>query len=68
MSPFWTVPIIAVSAYVGDKAWCDRAKAAGCNECVGKPVDFDALERLLGDTIERSRGRLLAVLDASPPD
>ena len=37
------VPIIAVSAYVGDKDWCDRAKASGCNECVAKPVNYDAL-------------------------
>jgi two-component system cell cycle response regulator DivK len=37
------VPIIAVSAYVGDKDWCDRAKASGCNECVGKPVSYEAL-------------------------
>ena len=37
------VPIIAVSAYVGDKDWCDRAKASGCNECVGKPVNYEAL-------------------------
>jgi CheY-like chemotaxis protein len=37
------VPIIAVSAYVGDRDWCDRAKASGCNECVGKPVNYDTL-------------------------
>lgn len=37
------VPIIAVSAYVGDKEWCDRAKASGANECIGKPVSYDAL-------------------------
>ena len=41
------VPIIALSAYMHDKAWCARAKAAGCNECVGKPVDYDDLERVI---------------------
>ena len=37
------VPIIAVSAYVGDREWCDRAKASGANECLGKPVNYEAL-------------------------
>jgi CheY-like chemotaxis protein len=41
------VPIIAVSAYVGDKEWCDKAKAAGCNECIGKPIDLEALDDVL---------------------
>jgi CheY-like chemotaxis protein len=42
------VPIVAVSAYVGEGDWCDRAKAAGCNEWIGKPVDFGALNVILG--------------------
>lgn len=41
------VPIVAVSAYLTDKSWCDRAIAAGCDDCVAKPVDFDALDRVL---------------------
>ena len=41
------VPIVAVSAYVRDKAWCDRAIEAGCNGCVPKPIDFDALDNVL---------------------
>lgn len=41
------VPIIALSAYGKDKAWCDRAKAAGCNACIGKPVDYEDLERVI---------------------
>ena len=42
-----TVPIVAVSAYVRDKAWCDRAIEAGCNGCIPKPVDFDSLDIVL---------------------
>jgi CheY-like chemotaxis protein len=41
------IPVIAVSAYVGDKAWSDRAFEAGCNECVLKPVDSKKLAALL---------------------
>ena len=41
------VPIIAVSAYVGDKEWCDKAIAAGCNACIGKPIDFETLDDVL---------------------
>ena len=41
------VPIIALSAYLTDKTWCERAKAAGCNECLAKPVDYDDLARVL---------------------
>ena len=39
--------IIAVSAYLSDKAWCDRALAAGVDECLVKPLDYDRLARLL---------------------
>ena len=42
-----TVPIIAVSAYLHDSAWRDRAKEVGCNDCIGKPIDYDQLERML---------------------
>ena len=42
------VPIIALSAYVSDKGWCARAKAAGCNACLGKPVNYDDLARVIG--------------------
>ena len=42
-----SVLIVAVSAYVGEKAWCDRALAAGVDECVPKPMDYNKLESLL---------------------
>jgi CheY-like chemotaxis protein len=41
------VPILAVSAYVHDKVWCDRAVAAGCNACLGKPLNYEKLGAML---------------------
>lgn len=41
------MPIIAVTAHCLDAALHRRAMAAGCVECVGKPVDFKQLERLI---------------------
>jgi two-component system cell cycle response regulator DivK len=40
-----SMPIIAVTAHCADSAWRRHAVAAGCVECVGKPVDFKQLER-----------------------
>jgi CheY-like chemotaxis protein len=42
------VPVVAVTAHCGDSEWRDRALEAGCVECVGKPLDFGRLERLIG--------------------
>lgn len=39
--------IIAVTAHCTDPVWYRRAVAAGCVECVGKPVDFTQLDRLI---------------------
>ncbi len=39
------VPIIAVTAF--GKNYYDRAIAAGCNDLIDKPIDFDLLEPLL---------------------
>lgn len=40
------IPVVAISAHCeGD--WMAEAMAAGAVECVKKPVDFDALDRLL---------------------
>jgi CheY-like chemotaxis protein len=41
------MPIVAVSAYLRDGAWRDKALAAGCNDCLSKPVDFGALDQVL---------------------
>lgn len=41
------MPIIAVTAHCADPSWRGRAMDAGCTECVGKPVDFERLHRLL---------------------
>jgi CheY-like chemotaxis protein len=41
------MPIIAVTAHCGDPGWRVRAMAAGCTECVGKPVDFKRLNHLI---------------------
>lgn len=38
-------PIIAVSAF--GKYYHDKAVAAGCNDLIDKPVDFDVLEPIL---------------------
>ena len=45
-----SVLIVAVSAYVSNKQWCDRAIAAGVDECLTKPMDFKELARLLEAT------------------
>ena len=39
------VPIIAVTAF--GKTYYDRAIAAGCNDLIDKPIDFDMLEPIL---------------------
>jgi CheY-like chemotaxis protein len=41
------MPIIAVTAHCADSAWRRRAIAAGCLECVNKPVDFKHLNQLI---------------------
>jgi CheY-like chemotaxis protein len=41
------VPIIAVSAHDREEFYA-QAVAAGCNEYISKPVDFDTLENVLG--------------------
>jgi two-component system cell cycle response regulator DivK len=41
------MPIIAVTAHCADSVWRRRAIAAGCLECVGKPVDFMHLNQLI---------------------
>ena len=42
-----TLLIVAVSAYVSNREWCDRALAAGVDECIAKPLDYSRLEALL---------------------
>jgi CheY-like chemotaxis protein len=49
------LPIVAISAYVQDKTWCDLALAAGCSACVAKPIDTELLERVLTTLTERRR-------------
>ena len=50
------VPIVAVSAH--DTAdFHAEALAAGCNEYVTKPIDFDELESLLARLLEKSAER-----------
>ena len=41
------VPIIAVSAYDTDDIY-EAARKAGCNEYMTKPVDYDHLDRVMG--------------------
>ncbi|HEY0406307.1 MAG TPA: response regulator [Pyrinomonadaceae bacterium] len=42
------VPIIALTAHDTEDFYT-AARAAGCNEYVTKPVDFDRLDMLIGD-------------------
>jgi CheY-like chemotaxis protein len=45
------MPIIAVTAHCSDLVWRARAIAAGCTECVGKPVDFNRLEHVIDEVM-----------------
>lgn len=47
------VPIVAVSAHDTADFHAD-ALAAGCNDYVTKPIDFDQLEALLGKLLHKS--------------
>lgn len=47
LEPLCEVPIIAVSAHDTDDFY-EAARAAGCNEYVTKPLDYDRLDNLLG--------------------
>jgi two-component system cell cycle response regulator DivK len=41
------MPVVAVTAHCGDGDWEKKALAAGCDECVAKPVNFDLLDDVL---------------------
>ena len=42
-----TVPIVCISAYLGQPEWRERALEAGCIDCLSKPVDFSRLYSVL---------------------
>ncbi len=42
------IPIIALSAFMGDTAWRERAERCGCDYCYSKPLDFESLDEVLG--------------------
>ena len=42
-----SIPIVALSAYLSDPQWRERAMRCGCDACMTKPVNFEALDRLL---------------------
>ena len=48
------VPIVAVSAHDGPDSRAE-ALAAGCDEYVTKPIDFDQLTNLLGRFVKKTR-------------
>ncbi len=50
------VPIVAVSAHDSPETR-DEALAAGCNEYVTKPIDFDQLNKLLNRFLPKRRYR-----------
>ena len=48
------VPIVAMSAHCANGDWDERALAAGCNECLPKPLDFDSLGSVLSHYVPKS--------------
>lgn len=41
------IPIVVLSAHMGDAVWRDRALKSGCSGVYAKPLDFDILEEML---------------------
>jgi CheY-like chemotaxis protein len=50
------VPIIAVTAHSPELCY-NRARSAGCNGLLTKPLDFDQLDELVQAWIDRSQGQ-----------
>jgi len=50
---FRRVPILAISAHDGDESR-SAALAAGCNEYMTKPIDFDRLTTLVHQYLSKS--------------
>jgi CheY-like chemotaxis protein len=42
-----TLMIVVVSAYAGNREWCDRALAAGADDCLTKPLDWQRFNTLM---------------------
>ncbi len=40
-------PVVALSAHCGEGDWTSRALAAGCLDCVCKPVGFEIINNLV---------------------
>ena len=40
------VPVVAMSAYC-DTDWADRAKNAGCEECISKPLEPETIDAII---------------------
>ena len=51
------VPVIGLSAYLGDAAWQKGAFEAGCIECLSKPLELKRFEDLLARLPLRTRDR-----------
>jgi CheY-like chemotaxis protein len=50
------VPVIGLSAYLGDAAWQRGAFDAGCIECLSKPLEWRKFEELL-ENLQRELGK-----------
>ena len=50
VAEFRRLPIVAVTAF--DRSYHQKALAAGCDEVVPKPVDFDGLQPLLSKYLQ----------------
>ena len=48
------IPVVAVSGNCDDPALKRKALRAGCEDCIGKPVDFDRLSQTLAGFLFRS--------------
>lgn len=42
----WSIPIVGLSAYCKD-GWYNEAIAAGCDDCLIKPLEEEALDKIL---------------------
>jgi CheY-like chemotaxis protein len=41
------VTVVCLSAYLRESDWLIKARSAGCDHCLSKPVDWDILSALL---------------------